>query len=75
MHDALVATGRPVVFDVNDAMQAEQDWTWAPPIANLWRVTGDVADTYNSMVNHLTEDVTNSADDAAGGGWNDPDML
>ena len=75
MHQAIEAAGRPMVFDVNDAMQVEHDWTWAPPIANMWRIVGDISDTYNSMVNHLTADLTHAPDVAPGGGWSDPDML
>ncbi len=75
MHDAIVATGRPMLFDVNDARQSEHDWTWAPPIANMWRTVGDIADRYSSMVNHLVADVTHASEVAPGGGWSDPDML
>jgi alpha-galactosidase len=75
MRQAIGAAGRPVVFDVNDARQSEHDWTWAPPIANMWRVTGDISDSYNSMVSHLTGDLAHAPDVAPGGGWSDPDML
>ncbi|HEY7047801.1 MAG TPA: glycoside hydrolase family 27 protein [Jatrophihabitantaceae bacterium] len=75
MHDAILAAGRPMVFDVNDARQSEHDWTWAPAIANVWRIVGDIADRYSSMVNHLVADVTHASEVAPGGGWSDPDML
>ena len=75
MHHAIEAAGRPMVFDVNDARQSEHDWTWAPPIANMWRVAGDINDSYRSMVSHLADDVAHAPDVAPGGGWSDPDML
>ncbi|HZC51192.1 MAG TPA: glycoside hydrolase family 27 protein [Mycobacterium sp.] len=87
MGQALAATRRPMVYDINDASGArnhDEDWTWAPGIANLWRVTSDIADTYTSMVNHFCScagQPTGRSSDvglyafAGPGGWNDPDML
>src|SRR5579875_3515795 len=86
MGQALVATRRPIVYDVNDASGArnhDEDWTWAPKIANLWRVTSDINDSYSSMVNHFCGcnlPAGRSSDVqmypyARPGAWNDPDML
>jgi alpha-galactosidase len=86
MGQALAATRRPIVYDVNDASGArnhDEDWTWAPDIANLWRVTSDINDSYGSMVNHFCgcNLPAGSSSDvqmypyARPGAWNDPDML
>ena len=73
MHDALVATGRPMVFDVND-WTGDQPWVWATGTANLWRTTLDLQDRYSSMVSNFAHDVGHYPQ-AGPGGWNDPDML
>jgi alpha-galactosidase len=75
MGAALAATGRPILFDVNDTNPTlDSTWSWARPVANLWRATGDIGDTYASMVQHFVADVSLSRG-ARPGGWNDPDML
>jgi alpha-galactosidase len=86
MEQALASTGRPMVYDINDAngtRNHDLDWTWAPGIANLWRVTSDINDSYTSMLNHfcgcgLTPPASYDLElsqYAAPGAWNDPDML
>lgn len=82
---AIAATGRPMVFDVNDASGArdhDQVWTWARAAgAQLWRVSSDISDTYSSMVSHIAGPASGHSYDlqlaqfAGPGGWNDPDML
>ncbi|MGH7763791.1 MAG: glycoside hydrolase family 27 protein [Candidatus Dormibacteraceae bacterium] len=73
MHDALHATGRAIVLDVNgDTSQAP--WTWAPRVASMWRTAEDSQDTYRSMVVNFTRNAAHYQL-AGRGGWNDPDML
>lgn len=73
MRDALNASGRTIFYSmcewgVNDPA------TWAKEVGNSWRTTGDICDTWNSMIN--IADINNKWADYAGpGGWNDPDML
>jgi alpha-galactosidase len=86
MGQALAATGRPIVYDVNDSIAGTthaEDWTWAPKVANLWRVMPDIKDSYASLVSHFCacdlpagswSDVQLSPY-ARPGAWNDPDML
>jgi alpha-galactosidase len=86
MKQALAATGRPIVFDVNDAnapRNHDQDWTWAPAFANQWRVSADIADSYQSMLKkifgigppaHRSYDLQ-LYKYASPGHWNDPDVL
>ena len=74
MGKALKATGRPIVYSLCqygwDAV-----WEWGPKVnANLWRTTGDIRPTWESMYAILSsqEGLQNYA---GPGHWNDPDML
>jgi alpha-galactosidase len=74
MHDALQATGRPIVYSICQ-YGLDAVWRWAPEVgANLWRTGNDVKDNYGSIVgNGLIE--AGLARFARPGHWNDPDML
>ncbi|MGB6727228.1 MAG: glycoside hydrolase family 27 protein [Terracidiphilus sp.] len=74
MHQALKATGRPIVYSLCqygwDAV-----WEWGPSVgANLWRATGDIQANWESIYSILNEQ-QGLANYAAPGHWNDPDML
>ncbi|HXY20246.1 MAG TPA: glycoside hydrolase family 27 protein [Gemmatimonadales bacterium] len=72
-HDALVATGRPIVLSLCE-WGSNRPWEWAAGIGHLWRTTGDIEDTWASMLANL--DASSPHQAVAGpGGWNDPDML
>lgn len=48
--------------------------SWAPAIANSWRTSIDINDSWLSMkYNFFVNNYNSSA--AGPGGWNDPDML
>jgi len=47
---------------------------WAKDVGNSWRTTGDISDSWNSMISIIDKN-NEWADYAAPGGWNDPDML
>jgi alpha-galactosidase len=74
MAKALKATGRPIVYSFCqygwDAV-----WEWGPGMgANLWRTTGDIRPTWDSMYTILSEQ--EGLEGYSGPGhWNDPDML
>lgn len=76
MADALRATGRPIFFSVCEWGE-NKPWLWAgkPPVdAQSWRTTGDIRDSYASMLEVFKQNVL--LDRYAGPGhWNDPDML
>ena len=74
MGQAIAATGRPILYDVNDTAVRTAAWTWAAPVANVWRTTSDIRANYTSMVGHFVRDVRDYHY-AGRGGWNDPDML
>ena len=49
MRNALDKTGRPIVFSL--CQYGSNDvWAWGPSVGgNLWRTTGDIKDTWDSM--------------------------
>ncbi|MEU4241856.1 glycoside hydrolase family 27 protein [Actinoplanes sp. NPDC026619] len=73
MRDALLATGRPIVFSIC-SWGTENVASWAAGYGNLWRTTGDISTTYTSMLSIFEQTVGLSAS-AGPHGWNDPDML
>lgn len=72
MGDALAATGRQIVYDVNEPDGNLQGW--ARGTAHMWRTAPDIQDNYLSMVSNFTRNVSQFGQ-AGPGGWNDPDML
>jgi len=74
MHQALVATGRPIVFSVSSPVFYKV-WEWGSAVGgNLWRTTGDIGDHYYSMAT-IGFSQAGLAKYAGPGHWNDPDML
>ncbi len=74
MHNALVKTGRPIIYSLCQ-YGVDAVWQWGPSVGgNLWRTTDDISDRYSRM-----EDIGFSqaglAKFAGPGHWNDPDML
>jgi alpha-galactosidase len=74
MGDALLATGRPIVYSL--CQYGRNDvWKWGADVGgNLWRTTGDIRDTWESM-QHIGFSQDEHAPYAKPGHWNDPDML
>jgi alpha-galactosidase len=74
MADALRNGGRDIVFSICE-WGGRQPWFWAAGVGGqLWRTTGDVRDSWKSMMHNYDIDV-NLSDYAGPGHWNDPDML
>ncbi|MER0444180.1 NPCBM/NEW2 domain-containing protein [Streptomyces sp. Edi4] len=73
MGEALKATGRPILYSICEWGQ-NQPWTWASGTGNSWRTTGDISDSWSSMIN-IAHQNQSLARYAGPGGWNDPDML
>jgi alpha-galactosidase len=73
MRDALLSTGRPIVFSICSWGTGDVS-RWAAGYGNLWRTTGDIAATYASLVSIFHQTV-GLGGRAGPGGWNDPDML
>jgi len=74
MHQAIVKTGRPMVYSL---CQYGDDsvWDWGPSVgANLWRTTGDISANFDRM-SLIGRSQAGLEKFAAPGHWNDPDML
>ncbi|MFI7385404.1 NPCBM/NEW2 domain-containing protein [Streptomyces sp. NPDC049813] len=73
MRDALRATGRPIVYSICEWGE-NKPWEWAGDLGHLWRTTGDISDSWGSMLSLLKQNLP-LAPYAGPGHWNDPDML
>ena len=73
MRDALNKTGRSIFFSMCE-WGVENPATWAPAVGNSWRTTGDISDSWDSMITRADQNNL-WAQFAGPGGWNDPDML
>jgi len=73
MRDALLATGRPIVFSLCE-WGNQSPWEWGADLGNSWRTTGDISDSYSSMLSIFKANML-LAPYASPGAWNDPDML
>jgi alpha-galactosidase len=73
MRDGLFTAGRPIVFSICE-WGSNKPWEWAGEIGHLWRTTGDIGDSWNSMINIFIQQ-KDLARYAGPGHWNDPDML
>src|SRR5882724_3803825 len=74
MGDALLASGRPIVYSLCQYGRADV-WKWGPDVGgNAWRTTGDIRDSWDSM-SKIGFDQDRLAPYAKPGHWNDPDML
>ena len=74
MGDALLATKRPIVYSLCQYGRLDV-WKWGADVGgNLWRTTGDIRDTWDSMTG-IGFRQNELAPWAKPGHWNDPDML
>lgn len=74
MHQALIETGRPIVFSMCQYGYAKV-WEWGPKVGgNLWRTSGDINDNYNRVAENGFGEA-GLAPYVGPGHWNDPDFL
>jgi alpha-galactosidase len=74
MHNAILKTGRPMVFSLCQ-YGADHVWEWGASVGgNLWRTTDDISDRYDRM-SVIGFQQAGLAKFAGPGHWNDPDML
>ena len=74
MGDALLASGRPIVYSLCQYGLADV-WKWGPEVGgNLWRTGGDISDSWDSM-SRIGFSQDRLAPYGRPGHWNDPDML
>ena len=48
MRDALAKSGRPILFAMCNGGE-EDVWSWAAPVGNSWRITGDITNDWKSV--------------------------
>ena len=73
MRDCLNETEHPIFYSLCQWGQ-EKVATWAKDVGNSWRTTGDISDSWNSMITIIDQN-DKWYKYAGPGGWNDPDML
>jgi alpha-galactosidase len=75
MGQALLESGRPIVYSLCQYGLLHSS-EWGPKVGgNLWRTTGDIRDSWDSM-SHIGFDLQLPLTQYANPGhWNDPDML
>lgn len=74
MRDALLASSRDIIYSLCQYGMGDV-WKWGRDVGgNLWRTTGDITDTWESL-SDIAFRHSDYAVQAGPGGWNDPDML
>ncbi len=73
MATALRWCGRDIIYSLSNSAPIDHASDWAR-LANCWRTTGDITDTWESM-NGIGFSQDKWKDFAGPGHWNDPDML
>jgi alpha-galactosidase len=73
MRDALAGAGRPILFSMCQ-WGRDSVWTWGKDYGNSWRMSGDIANTWNSLAS-IAANAAGMSQYAAPGGFNDLDML
>ncbi len=75
MGQALRMTGRPIVFSLCN-WGLHEVWTWGASVGgHLWRTTGDINDSWSSIVQIGFQKQKDLHPWGRPNGWNDPDML
>jgi alpha-galactosidase len=74
MGDALLESGRPIVYSLCEYGTGNVELWGAKVGGNLWRTTGDISDTWTSMIGNIEKQAP-TAPYSGPGHWNDPDML
>uniref|UniRef100_A0A6B2L5P5 Alpha-galactosidase n=1 Tax=Arcella intermedia TaxID=1963864 RepID=A0A6B2L5P5_9EUKA len=73
MRDALNATGRAIFYSMCE-WGVDNPALWAPEVGNSWRTTGDISNSWQSMLSNIDQN-DHWWQYAKPGAWNDPDML
>lgn len=75
MGQALRATGRPILFSICE-WGTNKPWRWgASAGGHMWRTTGDIVDSWESILDIGFRQQARLHCYAGPGHWNDPDML
>jgi alpha-galactosidase len=71
--DAIAASGRKIVLSICE-WGRDKPWEWAGECGHMWRTSGDIQDSWGSLLSVVEKQVELHAH-AGPGHWNDPDML
>jgi alpha-galactosidase len=74
MQQALIRANNSRIFYSLCSWGEENVSTWAAPIGNSWRTTGDISDNWNSFI-EIVDQQQGLEKYSGPGAWNDPDML
>lgn len=75
MGQALRMTGRPILYSLCE-WGSNQPWEWGRRAGgHMWRTTGDIQDSWASILDIGFQRQAAIQSYAGPGGWNDPDML
>ena len=75
MGQALRSTGRPILYSICE-WGRNQPWEWGSRVGgHMWRTTGDIDDSWESILEIGFGKQTDLEAYAGVGHWNDPDML
>ncbi|MFF9010361.1 glycoside hydrolase family 27 protein [Streptomyces goshikiensis] len=74
MSDALLASGRPIVFGLCEWGKSDP-WQWGPYQANLGRSSQDIQPNYRRVLKNFTDNAMNPPSPYAPLYFNDPDSL
>ncbi|MEC3973748.1 glycoside hydrolase family 27 protein [Amycolatopsis sp. H20-H5] len=74
MRDELARLDRPIMYAISE-YGLSRPWTWARPVANLWRTTFDLQPEWTSVRGVIDQQAAVAESSGLPGGWNDPDML
>lgn len=73
MRDALAGAGRPILYSMCQ-WGRDSVWTWGANYGNSWRMSGDIARSWDSLAK-IAASAAGIAQYAGPGGFNDLDML
>jgi alpha-galactosidase len=73
MRDALLKQDRKIFYSMCE-WGVDDPATWAKDVGNSWRTTGDIFNSWSSMIGIIDQN-DRWWEYAGPGGWNDPDML
>jgi alpha-galactosidase len=68
-----VPTAHTILYSICNWGQ-QSPWAWGDSVGNLWRTTGDINNSWGSMLGNSDNSCTHY-DRARIGSWNDPDMM
>ena len=73
MSDALLKTGKPILFSICQ-WGRDEVWTWGAKVGNMWRMSPDIQNSWSSVASIAAKAAT-IHEYSGPGGFNDLDMM